>query len=139
MASLENRLDDAINRILAGEQIAEQDPDLRPLLQSGVSLLAARPPAPAHPQAHARMMAALEEARRRRRPFWAIFLAPFQHLRWPRLQPLRLLPAVATIAVIVAIVLSQSALPGQAHYPLKRGLEAARFLFLRQPDQQAAY
>ncbi len=132
MASFDDRLDDAINRMMAGQDVSESD-ELRDLLAPARQLLETPVPAPPQRTARLRMNAAL--AAQRRRGLWGwLGLSGL-----PGLRPRRLIPAMALVATIVVLLLSNFALPGQWLYPVKQGTEAVMFLFRRTPAAQAAY
>jgi len=139
MASLENRLDAAIGRVLAGEQIANLHPELRPLLMVGANLLDAPLPAPTRQLARPRLRSALDVARRRKHTFWLPLWFSRLRVSVPSLKPSRLLPLAAAMVLIFVVFLSGNALPGQPQYRIKQGVEAVRLLLPRNPAQQATF
>ncbi|NOX63685.1 MAG: hypothetical protein GXP42_17310, partial [Chloroflexi bacterium] len=136
MAPLDERLDAAIDRLLAGES-APDDPALRPLLATASMLLEAPVPTPSRSQARRRMREALNAERARPRSFWDMVRNGLGRLSAP--SPRQLAPAfVAMLLLILALGVVRS-LPGQPLYPIKRGSEALALLFIRSPEAQADY
>ncbi len=131
MASLENRLDAAIDGLLAGNPAADLDPELSDLLAPALMLLSAPVPTPSQRMARGRMMAAVQA--RQQRP------GLLARLGLGSRQALRLVPLAAVAVMVVLILLSGSALPGQPHYPLKRGVEALRLLGVQDPATRSVF
>jgi len=128
MANFDDRLDDAINRMMAGKTLPE-DAELRDLLMPAQALMNASVPAPSQRTARVRMNAALD-AQRQRGLFG--FLPPW-------LKVGQLATAVIAAAMVVVVVLAGMALPGQPLYPLKQGSEAVLERVQRSPEEQARY
>ena len=107
--------------------------DLRPLVQLASDLRRSFPEAsvaPAGRRVWARLAPRLESARPSRRPAWRHVLRPAYVL--------------ASLAVVFALGLgtttafaAEAALPGDALYPLKRGVEKARLVFSITPGADA--
>jgi len=133
MASFDDRLDDAINRMMAGQPLPEQA-DLRSLLRPAQALMEAPVPAPAQRTARVRMNAALDAQRGRKRMFGLGWLPG---LTW--LRPQQWIPAMVVAAVVILFLLSTFAMPGQPLYPLKQSTEAFGLLLARNPQAQAQY
>ncbi len=133
MTSLDDRLDVAIDRLIAGQAPGEE-PDLQPLLAAASALTALRPPAAAG-ESRARLRAALRSERERRTGAGQTHgHGPFTRIpgKWWAV-------AAATLAVAAVVLLATRALPGQPQYALKRSLEALPFLLEHQPDELTHY
>ena len=129
MARFDDRLDDAIDRLLAGNTLPS-DADLRELLAPVQTLMDASVPAPAQRTARVRMNAALDAQRQRG-------LFGLLSLRW--LSKAQLVSAVVAVAMFVVVAMAGLALPGQPLYPLKQGAETALERIPRSPEEQARY
>jgi hypothetical protein len=128
MANFDDRLDDAINRMMAGKTLPE-DAELRDLLTPAQALMDAPVPAPAQRTARMRMNAALDA----RRGCGLFGFLP----RW--LSVAQLASAVVAVVMIAVVALASMALPGQPLYTLKQGSETVLERVQRSPDDQARY
>ena len=136
MASLENRLDAAIDNLLAGVPVTDLDPELAGLLAPASAVLSVAVPAPSRRLARGRMMASVREQQQRPGLFVWLGLGSWQA---STRRVLRLAPMATVAVMIILILLSGNALPGQAHYPLKRGFEALRLLGIQEPTARSAF
>ena len=135
MASLENRLDSAIEGLLAGIPAVDLDPELAELLTPASALLSTPVPTPSQRLARGRMIATVR-AQQQRPGLLARLLGSW---RMPNLQALRLAPMAVLAVLLVLVFLSGNALPGQPHYPLKRGVEAMRLLGIQDPAERSLF
>jgi len=131
MATLDDRLDAAIDDLLSGVPTTNLDPELAGLLAPASVLLSSPVPASMQLVAQGRMMASIR-AQRERPSLWAWLGLGFRHV-------LRLAPMAAVAVLIILVILSGSALPGQPHYPLKRGVEALRVLGIQDPATRSVF
>ena len=119
MASFDDRLDSAIDRLLVGLPPSD-DPDMQPLLAAAAMVTSLRAPVAAGGRSRSRMQAALRAERARRSSAAGVWLRVGETLGLP----VRWGAAVAaTLAIALLFLLSGKALPGQAQYALKRGLD----------------
>ena len=133
MTDLNDRLDAAIDGMLAGQDLPE-DPELRELLAPAQMLMRTPVPAPTQHTARVRMNAALDARRSRKGLLGLGWLAS---LSWPR--PKQWVPAMTAAIIAFLFFLSSFALPGQLLYPLKQSTEAFGLLLARTPQAQADY
>lgn len=128
MARFDDRLDDAIDRLMAEKELPE-DAELSALLEPMHALVNASVPAPLRRTARMRMNAALEQQRNR-----SVLLV------WPHWLRLGQLASVAVVLLMVIVMtLANFALPGQPLFPLKRGAETAVERLYRSPEARSRY
>ncbi len=143
----DNIVNDCLERIAAGESVAdclarypEQADELAPILQMGQATMdvsrAAKPSAAGRARGMARMQAALEEGRHRRRRRWQI-----PRVFWrPISTPIAAAFAVVFLTVVAAggtTVASADSIPGEPLYPVKSIRESVEERIARSNEHKA--
>ena len=144
---LDNIVNDCLERMAAGESVVdclarypEQADELAPILQMGKATMdvsrAARPSAAGRARGIARMQAALEEGRYRRRVRWQM-----PRIFWrPISAPIAAAFAVVFLTVVAAggtTVASANSIPGEPLYPVKSMRESVEARIARSNEHKA--
>ncbi len=129
MTDLNDRLDAAIDALLAGQELP-RDEDLGPLLAAGRLLMEAPVPSPPHRRARLQMNAVLNTQRQRRKSLWHEIQSLWQSIYWV---------PVVSLALILFIFFTQRSLPGQPLYRLKRLSETWTLALTPNPSIRSYY
>ena len=146
-SSFDNIVNDCLERMAAGESVAdclarypEQADALAPILQTGQATMdvsrATKPSAAGKARGMARMQAALEEGRHRRRRRWQM-----PRVSWrPISTPIAAAFAMALLTIVAAggtTVASADSIPGEALYPVKSMRESMEERIARSDEHKA--
>ena len=143
----DNIVNDCLERMAAGESVAdclarypEQADALAPILQMGQATMdvsrGATPSASGRARGMARMQAALEEGRHKRRRRWQMPRV----FRMPLSTPIAAAFAVALLTIVAAggtTVASADSIPGEALYPVKSMRESVEERIARSDEHKA--